>query len=146
MSTTNPLYVILEHANLEVVQMKSGVQLINSDDHVKFIETKLKGIPEDYRPDIVHQSLMALLDTVLNKAGRLRIFIVTKKGVLIRISPSIRFPRTYKRFAGLFTELLTHGKIKSAELAEEHGKLMEVLPGTIDQHLPESRMIIGTST
>ena len=44
---------------------------------------------------------MALLDTPLNKAGRLRVLISTKKGVLIRVNPNIRLPRTYKRFSGL---------------------------------------------
>ena len=70
---------------------------------------------EDFRPDIVHQSLLALLDTPLNKAGRLRIFIQTKKGVLIRVDPKIRMPRTYKRFSGLFAQLLTKMKIRPAE-------------------------------
>ena len=58
-------------------------------------------------------SLLALLDTPLNKAGRLRIFIQTKKGVLIKVDPKIRMPRTYKRFSGLFAQLLTKMKIKS---------------------------------
>jgi hypothetical protein len=44
---------------------------------------------------------MALLDSPLNKAGLLRVFIHTASNVLIEVSPHIRIPRTYKRFAGL---------------------------------------------
>jgi hypothetical protein len=36
-----PIYVVLNYANLEVAMTKKGVELINSDDHLKFIETKL---------------------------------------------------------------------------------------------------------
>lgn len=38
----------------------------------------------------------------------------TKRGVLIEISPELRIPRTFKRFAGLFCQLLQEGKIQSA--------------------------------
>ena len=107
------LYVVLENANLEVAQTKKGVELINHEDHSKFIQNKLKKDLDEFRPDIVHQSLLALLDTPLNKAGRLRVFISTKKGVLIKVNPNIRLPRTYKRFSGLMAQLLTKMKIKS---------------------------------
>lgn len=50
----SPLYVVLEHAGLEVAQMKRGIELLNSEDHWKFIESKLAQNIEDFRPDIVH--------------------------------------------------------------------------------------------
>ena len=74
---------------------------MNCDDHSKFIANKLKLDQNNFHPDILHQSLMALLDSPINKAGRLRVFIRTRKGVLIKISPKIRIPRTFKRFSGL---------------------------------------------
>ena len=40
--------------------------------------------------------------------------IRTQKGITIELSPEIRIPRTYKRFAGLFCQLLQQGKIQSA--------------------------------
>ena len=46
--------MILNYANLEVAMTKKGVELINSDDHLKFIENKLIQDPEEFRPDIVH--------------------------------------------------------------------------------------------
>jgi rRNA small subunit pseudouridine methyltransferase Nep1 len=45
--------------------------------------------------------LLTLLDSPLNKAGRLQVFIHTTKGVLIEINPHVRIPRTFKRFSGL---------------------------------------------
>ena len=57
--------------------------------------------PGDYRPDILHQELLALLDSPLNKAGKLRVYVHSASNVLIEVNPKCRIPRTYKRFAGL---------------------------------------------
>ncbi len=43
-----------------------------------------------------------LLDSPLNRAGLLRVFIHTRDNVLIDVHPQTRIPRTYDRFAGLF--------------------------------------------
>ena len=64
------------------------------------------------RPDIVHQCLLALLDSPLAKAERLQIFIHTQRDILIEVNPKIRIPRTYKRFAGLMVQLLQKLSIK----------------------------------
>lgn len=47
------------------------------------------------------QCLLTLLDSPLNKAGRLQVYVQTAKGVLIEINPTVRIPRTFKRFSGL---------------------------------------------
>ena len=54
------------------------------------------------------QSLLSILDSPLNKAGRLRsVYIRTEKGVLIEVKPFVRITRTFKRFAGVMcTSLL----------------------------------------
>ena len=49
-----PFYVVLNHANLEVAQLKYGIELLNSEDHWKFITNKLNKNVEEFRPDIVH--------------------------------------------------------------------------------------------
>ena len=84
-----------------------------------------------------------MLDTPLNKAGRLRILINTKKGVIIKVSPTVRLPRTYKRFSGLMAQLLTKMRIKSPEGKET---LLEVVNGPIESHLPKDSFRVGTST
>jgi rRNA small subunit pseudouridine methyltransferase Nep1 len=66
-----------------------------------------------YRPDITHQMLLTLIDSPLNKANRMQIYIRTTNNVLIYVHPSIRIPRTFKRFSGLMVQLLHKMKIKS---------------------------------
>jgi hypothetical protein len=74
--------------------------LLNCDDHGGFLR-KHNRDPAQCRPDITHQCLLMLLDSPLNRAGLLQVYVHTAKGVLIEINPQTRIPRTYKRFAGL---------------------------------------------
>lgn len=92
--------IILEQAALETVKTSKGYQLLNCDDH-KGLHKKLNREPSQSRPDILHQELMAVLDSPLNKAGYLKVYIRSTKDVLIDVSSQMRVPRTYKRFAGL---------------------------------------------
>ena len=86
---------------------------------------------------------MALLDTPLNKAGRLRVLIRTKKNVIIKVAHDIRLPRTYKRFSGLMAQLLTKMKIKAPGGKET---LLEIVNGSIESHIPRDSFKVGTST
>ena len=120
------LVIVLEQAAIEVVKTKKvragpvrgmaetnfrtshfcsqGFELLNSDDHAG-IHRKYKKDPADSRPDVLHQCLLTLLDSPLNKAGKLQVYVETKNRTLIEISPHTRIPRTYKRFAGLMGTL-----------------------------------------
>ena len=69
----------------------------------------------------------------MNKAGRLQIYIATAKGVLIEVSPTVRIPRTFKRFAGLMVQLLHRLSIRSTNSQE---KLLKVIKNPITSHLP----------
>ena len=81
----------------------------------RFKLKKMKNPEKRGRPDILHRSLITLLDSPLNKVGKLRVSFstVSEPDVSYVIDPSIRIPRSYNRFAGLFAELLKHGRIKS---------------------------------
>ena len=106
------IIVILDQAKLETVKTRKGdFQLLNCDDHRDLMK-KNKKDPAMYRPDIAHQELLALIDSPLNKAGKLKVFIRTEKNVLIEVNPAIRIPRTFKRFGGLMVQLLHKMKIK----------------------------------
>jgi rRNA small subunit pseudouridine methyltransferase Nep1 len=61
-------------------------------------------LPNDSNADHRNQCLLTLLDSPLNKAGRLQVYISTAKNVLIEVHPSVRIPRTFKRFSGLMGE------------------------------------------
>lgn len=137
------LIVILEQANLQTTKNKQGnPELINCDDHQRIIK-KMGKKYEDFRPDITHQCLLSLMDSPLNKAGKLQVLIRTDNNVLIEISPHMRVPRTYKRFAGLFAQLLTKFKIKDEK---SQTVLMKVVKNTFDKVLPVNIKKIGTSS
>jgi rRNA small subunit pseudouridine methyltransferase Nep1 len=138
---SHPVIVLLDQATLETVKNRRGVyELLNCDDHRDLCRKKLHKDPNDYRPDILHQELLALLDSPLNKAGLLKVYISTTKKVLIEVNPSIRIPRTYKRFAGLMVQLLHKMKIKAAN---ESTTLLKVIKNPFSQHLPAGTRCYG---
>lgn len=126
------LIVILENAPIETVKCGIDFQLLNSDDHAHML-TRDNRDPADYRPDIVHQCLLALFDSPLNKAGLLEVYIHTQKNVLIEISPQTRLPRTFKRFSGLMVQLLHKMSIRATNGPD---RLMRVIKNPITDHLP----------
>jgi len=135
------IVVVLEKAFLELVQIKRNYDLLNVDDH-KTIMLKHKRELNDARPDVVHQSLMALLDSPLNKAGKLVIYLHTAKNVLIEVHPSLRIPRTFKRFMGLMIELLQRNKIKATNGNET---LLKVISNPVTKYLPVGGRRVGLS-
>jgi rRNA small subunit pseudouridine methyltransferase Nep1 len=135
------IIVVLEKAALETVKTKRGYELLNADMH-KGILKKHNKDPSDYRPDILHQCLLTLLDSPLSKAGLLQVFIHTNTNVAIQVNPRIRIPRTFKRFCGLMVQLLHKMKIRASNSAEV---LLKVVKNPITQHLPVGAVRIGTS-
>lgn len=122
--------MVLEQACLETYRVPSTsgsksddkYMLLNADDHQGILARMGREVATA-RPDITHQvrtflprgcfqakkahsmaslqCLLTLLDSPVNKAGRLQVYIHTAKGVLIEVNPSVRIPRTFKRFCGL---------------------------------------------
>jgi len=142
---TQRLIVVLSNASLETYKSSHGgagrpgmpgrdekYSLLNSDEHIGIMRKMNRDI-SDARPDITHQCLLTLLDSPVNKAGKLQIYIATAKGVLIEVSPTVRIPRTFKRFAGLMVQLLHRLSIRSTNSQE---KLLKVIKNPITDHLP----------
>ncbi|KAK2416717.1 ribosomal RNA small subunit methyltransferase NEP1 [Trifolium repens] len=133
---------ILEKASLEVAKVGKTYQLLNSDEHANFLRKNNKN-PGDYRPDICHQALLSILDSPLNKAGRLKVvYIRTEKGVLIEVKPYVRIPRTFKRFAGVMLELLQKLSISAAG---QRDKLLRTIKNSVTQYLPINSRKAGLS-
>ena len=109
-ASTKRLIVVLEQCSLETVKLGHGKEghysLLNCDDHRHLLVKHGREVAES-RPDITHQCLLALLDSPLNKAGLLQVYLRTTKNVLIELNPHVRIPRTFKRFAGLMGEFAT---------------------------------------
>ncbi|KAL8218010.1 hypothetical protein R6Q57_021383 [Mikania cordata] len=118
--------------------------------HVLFIDpsiccSALKGLPQfdPYTGNIVfvvkrlnlHQdAILNILDSPLNKAGKLRaLYVKTEKGVLIEIKPHVRIPKTFKRFAGIMLQLLQKLSISAVGKRE---KLLHVIKNPVTQYLP----------
>ncbi|KAF8554974.1 Nep1-domain-containing protein [Imleria badia] len=143
-SSQRRLFVILEQACLEAYRVTSGGKgkgsregdvkytLLNCDDHQGILAKTGRDIA-DARPDITHQCLLTLLDSPLNKAGLLQVYIHTAKGVLIEVNPHVRIPRTFKRFSGLMVQLLHKLSIRGVNGPE---KLLKVVKNPVTDHLP----------
>jgi rRNA small subunit pseudouridine methyltransferase Nep1 len=126
------LIVVLENANLETVKVGKQYELLNCDHHKQQI-IKYKKDPSLCRPDITHQCLLMLLDSPLNRAGLLQIYIHTNKQVLIEVNPQTRIPRTFDRFCGLMVQLLHKLSIRASDTSQ---KLLKVIKNPITDHLP----------
>ncbi|XP_071066255.1 ribosomal RNA small subunit methyltransferase NEP1 isoform X2 [Dasypus novemcinctus] len=108
------LIVVLEGASLETVKVGKTYELLNCDKH-KSMLLKNGRDPGEVRPDIAHQSLLMLMDSPLNRAGLLQVYIHTQKNVLIEVNPQTRIPRTFDRFCGLMVQLLHKLSVRAAD-------------------------------
>jgi len=139
---TRSVIVIIDEATLEAVKTSKGsYELLNCDDHLG-LHKKLKKDPSGSRPDICHQMMLAVLDSPLNKAGHVELLVRTNKNVLIRVSPHLRIPRTFKRFSGLMVQLLHKMKIRAAD---GNKTLLKVVKNPITRHLPPNARVFGAS-
>ncbi|CDF91799.1 ZYBA0S14-01376g1_1 [Zygosaccharomyces bailii CLIB 213] len=135
---TQRLVVVLSMASLETHKISTSgpggdkYALLNCDDHQGLLKKMGRDISEA-RPDITHQCLLTLLDSPINKAGKLQVYIQTSRNVLIEVNPSVRIPRTFKRFSGLMVQLLHKLSIRSVSSEE---KLLKVIKNPTTDHLP----------
>lgn len=131
------LIVVVEQACLETYKVgktkDAKYALLNCDDHQGILKKMGRDIA-DARPDIAHQVLLTLLDSPLNKAGYLQVYIHTARNVLIEVNPSVRLPRTFKRFSGLMVQLLHKLSIRATSSSAT--KLLKVIKNPITDHLP----------
>lgn len=109
---------------LEAAKVGKSYVLLNADEHGTFLKKHGRD-PTEYRPDIVHHALLSILDSPLNKAGLVRaIYIKTKKNSLIYMSPHTRLPRTFRRFCGLFIQLLHKLSVRATNGPDKLLKVM----------------------
>lgn len=67
------------------------------------------------RPDIVHFFLMNAQESILNKEGKLRVYVHTRNNEVIFIEPETRLPKSYPRFVGLMENLLHNGCVPNCD-------------------------------
>ncbi|MEE6512748.1 hypothetical protein FKM82_019942 [Ascaphus truei] len=88
------------------------------------------------------RSLLMLLDSPLNRAGLLQVYIHTQRNVLIEVNPQTRIPRTFPRFCGLMVQLLHKLSVRAADGPQ---KLLKVIKNPLTDHLPVGCLKITTS-
>lgn len=64
------------------------------------------------RPDIAHHIVLTIVDSVLYKYGKCKIYLKTVNGIMIEICENVRIPRTLSRFTGLVRDVLNRLKVK----------------------------------
>ncbi|KAI1885806.1 hypothetical protein AGOR_G00207580 [Albula goreensis] len=135
------LVVVLEGATLETVKVGKTFELLNCDQHKSMI-IKNGRDPGTIRPDITHQCLLMLLDSPLNRAGLLQVYIHTERNALIEINPQTRIPRTFARFCGLMVQLLHKLSVRAADGPQ---RLLRLIKNPVSDHLPPGCPRIATS-
>ncbi len=78
--------------------------LLDSSLHHKALREILNGKRRG-RPDIVHASLLNILESPLNKSGNVRCYVHTRNDEVIFVNPETRLPKNYNRFKGLIEKL-----------------------------------------
>lgn len=97
-----------------------------------------------------------LLDSPLNRAGKLQIYFHTTSNVLVEVSPQCRIPRTFNRFCGLMRELsivliykytrfAVQLLVKRVIKTEDGTILMRVIKNPVTQYLPVGCEVYLTS-
>lgn len=82
--------------------MKSGMIL----NRLSFMSVLCVEPYKLFEPSTVSfQCLLMLMDSPLNRAGLLQVYIHTEKNALVEINPQTRIPRTFPRFCGLMGKL-----------------------------------------
>ncbi|ESL10407.1 hypothetical protein TRSC58_01862 [Trypanosoma rangeli SC58] len=123
--------VILEHCPLSVVRTEYGFELL-SEKHRQY-HARNKQDPAEWRPDVVHQTLLHLLDSPLNRAGLLQVFLRTKKGVVVAVDPRLRVPRHIRLFEKMMVACLYRMKVRAAH---GHLSLLRVVRNPVTDHIP----------
>ena len=88
--------------------------LLNSSYHHAAMESLPEGRRRG-RPDITHLILLTALESILNKQGRLRVWIHTRNDQVITIDPQTRIMRNEERFAGLLEQLFDKDTVPDPE-------------------------------
>ncbi len=92
------------------LRKKPRHMLLDRALHHRFM-TRLENSLKRGRPDIVHITLLTILESPLNKLGKVRVYVHTLHDYVIEVNPETRLPKNYYRFVGLMEQLFKEGKV-----------------------------------
>lgn len=95
------------------------------------------------RPDIIHNTLLQVLETPLNWEGQLHVFVHTQDDHVIWINPIVRLPKNYSRFVGLIEQLY-----QQKQVPNERDPLLRIDRADLPQLIRRLRptKVLGFST
>jgi rRNA small subunit pseudouridine methyltransferase Nep1 len=131
------LIIILEGCPLKATQTDRGFEL-TSERHRGAIMKRGED-PAIYRPDVVHQCLLHLQDSPLNRAAKLQVYVKTRAGVLIMVDPRLRVPRSYRLFEKMMVHMFHKLKIRATN---GYLNLLKVVKNPVTDHIPSNARII----
>lgn len=129
--------IILEHCPLQSIQTDRGFELL-SERHRAYHARHAPSDPAEWRPDVVHQCLLHLQDSALNRAGKLEVFLCTKKGICISVDPRLRIPRHMHFFEKMMVTLLFKMRVR-ANIG--YLSLLRVVKNPVTDHIPANTML-----
>ena len=90
--------------------------LLDATYHHQAIRSKYGGEAERRgRPDIVHFFLMNAQESILNREGKLRVYVHTRNNDVLFFDPSTRLPKSYPRFVGLMENVFHNKAVPNSE-------------------------------
>ncbi|CAA9990193.1 ribosomal RNA small subunit methyltransferase NEP1, putative [Plasmodium knowlesi strain H] len=136
--------IILEGAHLQLIETKRYIyELANIMKHKHLLrDQKNEEEMRNFRPDILHQCLIHLLESALNKYGLLQVYIKTHDNQLFYVSSHLKIPKTYDQFESLMVTFLRKYKIKANE---KNLCLLKFLKNDYSAILPINGKKIGLS-
>eukprot|EP00921_Rhytidocystis_pertsovi_P007640 GHVQ01012671.1.p1 GENE.GHVQ01012671.1~~GHVQ01012671.1.p1 ORF type:complete len:254 (-),score=19.24 GHVQ01012671.1:685-1446(-) len=97
------------------------------------------------RPDMVHQCLMSVLDSPLNKSGKLKTYIHTADMKCISVNKEFRIPRNWKLFEKVLVDFLTNPN-GALQPEAESKPLLQIVEPPLTKHIcPSSTTIVLNS-
>eukprot|EP00927_Polykrikos_kofoidii_P061896 TRINITY_DN5671_c0_g1_i1.p1 TRINITY_DN5671_c0_g1~~TRINITY_DN5671_c0_g1_i1.p1 ORF type:complete len:1451 (-),score=197.60 TRINITY_DN5671_c0_g1_i1:102-4454(-) len=83
----------------------------------------------------VHESMLTLMDSPLNKAGLLTVYLHSQHGKLVKVNPACRVPRVFLKFALLIRQVLQNGQVCGCGTDDV---LIEIVTSPVDNYLATS--------
>ncbi|KAH0474931.1 MAG: uncharacterized protein KVP18_003956 [Porospora cf. gigantea A] len=130
---------VLEGCSLRPIQRGSSCVLMTID---KFETLAAKKSLGSLRPELVHQALLAVVDSPLCKAGAVKqILLLTDDGKILNVNPQYRVPRTYAKFSSAFAHVVS----TKDSLEGDDMSLVSLLRPPVEQYLPLPATLISLS-
>ncbi|KJP88026.1 hypothetical protein AK88_02301 [Plasmodium fragile] len=158
--------IFLLFSPLALTSIGKRTCVINADEHMSLLESKLKNVEDslsaarstkeqvflktkveaienklkNVRLDVLFFTLLSLRDSIINKRGKLQIYVHTVNGLLIFVSPSFRVPRSFS----LFKKVMLNLMLRNVVLDPDGRPLLKVLPHPVKRYVGSS-VCIGIS-